>query len=86
MAKPPVETPLRLADADHIRVSGLMWPEARARMANSAWCTRERVGNGQIILLAQDPVFRGYWHGTARVLKNAIVFGPGMGTSQPVPW
>jgi hypothetical protein len=63
-----------------LRMSGLLWPEAAARLANAAYLTRESRGAGQIILFADDPVFRGSTLGTARALMNAIVYGPGAGT------
>jgi Zinc carboxypeptidase len=67
-----------------LRMSGLLWPEAAARIADAAWVTRDRVGNGQVIRFATSPVFRGTTMGTARVLTNAIVFGPGMGADHPI--
>ncbi len=86
MSKYPVRTPVRLADAHDLRLAGLLWPEARRRWSNSAYVTVERVGFGQVILFASDPFFRGYFESTGRLLLNAVVFGPGLGTSQPVPW
>ena len=55
-------------------------------MARTAYATVERLGNGQVILFAQEPFYRGYWEGTGRLLLNAVILGPGMGTSQPLPW
>ena len=63
-----------------LRMSGLVWPEAAQRIANSAYVTREGLGDGQIILFAETPIFRGATLGSARLLLNAIVYGPGMGT------
>ncbi|MBF7072745.1 peptidase [Glaciecola sp. MH2013] len=63
-----------------VRMSGLLWPEAAQRIANSAYLTRERMGNGQVIMFSGEPVFRGATLGTNRLLLNAIVYGPGMGT------
>jgi hypothetical protein len=63
-----------------------MWPEARERIADSAYCTVERMGSGQVILFASSPVFRDWFRGTARLLANAIVYGPGAGASQPTQW
>jgi hypothetical protein len=83
VSKPPVQAPVRLADAQRLRLSGLLWPEAGARLENSAYLTTERVGHGQVILFAQEPNFRGYWHGTRRLLVNAVLLGPGCGASQP---
>ena len=86
MSRHPVATPARFDDADQLRLSGLLWPEARQRWAGTAYATVERRGNGQVILFAADPFFRGYFEGSGRLLSNAILLGPGMGTSQPVPW
>jgi hypothetical protein len=86
LSKHPVSTPARLMDEQRVRLSGLMWPEARERWAGSAYATVERVGAGQIILFATDPFFRAYFEGSGRLLLNAILLGPGLGTSQPVPW
>ena len=67
----------------HLRMSGLLWPEAAVRIANSAFVTREGRGNGQVILFGVSPTFRGATHGAARILMNALIFGPGFGASQP---
>jgi Zinc carboxypeptidase len=72
----------RVAPKGHemvLRMSGLLWPEAADRVANSAWVTREGVGRGQIILFASNPTTRAATLGTQRVLSNAIVLGPGLG-------
>ncbi len=63
----------------YLRMSGLIWPEAQQRLANTAYLTQESKGNGQIIMFANKPNFRGATKGTARLLLNAIVFGPGLG-------
>ena len=79
LAKPPVQTAVRLAPAEELRLSGLVWPEARERLSRGAWLTVERVGRGQIILFATQPNFRCFWQSGARMLANAIVLGPGLG-------
>ncbi|MEE8153962.1 MAG: M14 family metallopeptidase, partial [Phycisphaerales bacterium] len=86
MSSHPVATPVRLADSAHLRLSGLLWPEAKQRSADTAYATVERLGNGQVILFATDPFFRGYYEGSGRLLLNAVILGPGMGASQPNPW
>ena len=65
----------------NIRMSGLVWPEASVRIANSAYLTQERYGKGQIILFSGEPSFRGSSLGTNRLWLNAVVYGSGMGTS-----
>ena len=64
----------------NVRMSGLVWPEASARIANSAYLTQERYGKGQIILFAGEPNFRGSSLGTNRLWLNAVVYGSGLGT------
>ncbi|MCK5269645.1 MAG: hypothetical protein KAJ46_02625 [Sedimentisphaerales bacterium] len=86
MSKHPVATPVRLADNEHLRLSGLLWPEAKERLADSAYVTIESVGRGQVILFAFDPTFRTWLAGSERLFINAVLLGPGMGTSLPVPW
>ena len=86
MSRRPVATPVRLATKDRLRLSGLLWPEARARWAGTAYATVERIGHGQVILFADDPFLRGYLEGTGRLLQNAILLGPGVGTRTALPW
>ncbi|MHC4911649.1 MAG: hypothetical protein ACYTE5_01435, partial [Planctomycetota bacterium] len=86
MSKHPVSTVVRLDDKEQLRLSGLLWPEARQRLANTAYATVESVGQGQVILFATDPTFRTWLPGAQRLFFNAVLLGPGMGTSQPVPW
>ncbi|TRX53087.1 M14 family zinc carboxypeptidase [Thalassomonas sp. M1454] len=68
----------------YLRMSGLVWPEASQRISNSAYLTRDKKGNGQVIMFANSPNFRGATKGTARLLLNAIVYGPGLGAYQPI--
>jgi hypothetical protein len=86
VAQDPLEVPARVADAEQMRLAGLLWPEARQRWAKTAYATREGMGKGQVILFSEDPYFRAYFHGTKRLFLNAVLLGPGMGTSQPAPW
>ncbi|MDC3248160.1 M14 family metallopeptidase [Gammaproteobacteria bacterium] len=64
----------------NIRMSGLVWPEASVRIANSAYLTQETYGNGQIILFSGEPNFRGSSLGTNRLWLNAVIYGSGLGT------
>ncbi len=76
--------PVPEGQALHVRAGGLLWPEARERIASAAWVTRESVGRGQVILFAHAPAFRGAQLGAIRVLENAMILGPGMGASAPI--
>lgn len=86
LTKDPVQTAVRFSPPESLRLAGLLWPEARERIADSAYLTRERKGNGQVILFAGVPAFRGYHVGTARLFSNAVIYGPGLGTHQALGW
>jgi hypothetical protein len=77
LSKPPIRTVARLKGADKIRLSGLAWPETRARWANTAYCTRESSGRGQVILFSDHPYIRSYFNGSKRLFVNAVLLGPG---------
>lgn len=86
LAKGTVEVAGRLADRDLVRLSGLLWPEARERWSETVWASREGMGKGQMILFATQPNFRGYFYGGERMLLNALLLGPGFGSRQTVEW
>jgi hypothetical protein len=82
LAKSNVRVAGRFAAPDKIRLSGLLWPEARRRWSETVYATSERRGDGQVVLFAGYPDFRGYFHGSERLLLNAMFLGPGFGTNQ----
>lgn len=86
IARDPVETAGRFAAPEWLYLGGLLWPEAAGRISRTAYLTREGVGRGQVILFSDDPNFRGYSRGTARLFLNAVLLGPGLGTERTVPW
>ena len=86
MSKHPTATVVRLADKDKLRLSGLLWPEAKQRLADTAFATVESMGQGQLILFANDPTYRMWLAAEQRLILNAILLGPGMGASQPLPF
>ncbi|MDW8479717.1 MAG: hypothetical protein RML12_07690 [Xanthomonadales bacterium] len=45
---------------------------------------REPLGQGQVILFAGTPAFRGAALAMQRVFGNAVVLGPGLGASAPI--
>lgn len=86
MSMYPAETPVRLVNEDELRLSGLLWSEARQRLANSSFATVERNGRGQVILFAYNPTHRGLYPAMERLFLKAVCLGPGMATTQSVPW
>lgn len=67
-----------------VRMGGLLWPQAANRLAHGAYVTQESRGAGQVILFASPPNFRASTLGTARILMNALVYGPGLGAPPPI--
>lgn len=57
------------------KLSGFITPENEKKIGLTAYAIRERQGRGFVILFADNPVFRGFWDGTDRLLLNAIYFG-----------
>ncbi len=86
IAAPPVAVAAGFATQDKLHLGGLLWPEAAARLAETAYATREAVGRGQVILFADHPGYRRWVVESERLLKNAILLGPGMGTGWSSPW
>ena len=86
VAEPPVEVVARFADVDALHLGGLLWPEAAGRLARTAYCTREELGRGQVILFLDEPGFRAWTLDTRRLLVHALLYGPGLGTRWSSPW
>lgn len=57
-------------------ISGYVSDRNRRRLASSAAVWVEPAGRGRFILIADDPVFRGYVRSSERFLSNAILLGP----------
>lgn len=68
------ENPIRYGKED-LKLSGLVPKAMEAKLQQTAYAFRERLGQGAVILMAGDPVFRGQTPFTRRVLFNAIFFG-----------
>jgi len=60
------------------RVSGFVWPETEKRLAGSPYLIAESLGRGQVILFADDPVFRNSWPRLTRLFLNAVFFAPSL--------
>jgi len=66
----------RYAEADALRLSGFIWPESAERLPGAVFAYEERIGDGRVILMAEDPNFRAYWRGANRLFLNAVVLSP----------
>ena len=86
IARSPAQVVASFPGVDTIQRGGLLWPEAAARLARTAYSVRERLGRGQVILFLDHPVFRGWTLGTRRLFLNALLYGSGLGAEAPAPW
>lgn len=60
---------------DEPLLAGYASDENVAKIANSASVLVVPKGSGRIIVINDNPAFRGFWYGTRRVLLNALFFG-----------
>lgn len=59
-------------------LAGFVWPGNTERLlSGSTWASVENVGRGTVVLFANNPLFRAFWRGTAGLVANAILIGPG---------
>lgn len=72
------EAVVRYAPAARLRLSGYLWPEVPARLAESVYLWTERVGRGRVIGFAGDPNFRDHFRGLLPLFANAVFIGPSM--------
>jgi hypothetical protein len=60
-----------------LTLAGFTWPDNTEKyLRNAVWATVENSGSGRVIVFADNPVYRGFWRGTAKLLTNAILLGP----------
>lgn len=67
-------TVAKLVDEDP-HLSGYISAENRTRLAGSPSVLADGLGQGTVVLLVDNPNFRGYWRGTNRLFLNAVFFG-----------
>ncbi|HEX9724158.1 MAG TPA: M14 family zinc carboxypeptidase [Vicinamibacteria bacterium] len=69
--------PFSLAEsARDLLLAGFAYPDSLERLADTPYVVEERLGSGRIVLFLDDPNFRVYWHGLARVFLNSILLSP----------
>jgi hypothetical protein len=57
-------------------IAGYVSSRNRQRLAGSAAVWVQNVRAGRIVVLADNPVFRGYTRSSERFLSNAVLLGP----------
>jgi hypothetical protein len=66
-------------EGENLRLSGYIWPGNTERLIRDTTALiDEPVGDGRIVLFADEPGYRQIWHGTTRMFINAILYGPGL--------
>lgn len=75
-SKSPYATPLVYA-SDPL-LAGYATEEEVARLEGKAAAVVEPLGRGRVVAMVDNPVFRGYWFGSMRLVGNAIFFGSAM--------
>jgi hypothetical protein len=69
----PYSTVARLTEDPHL--SGYISAPNLERLRGSPSLIADRLGRGAVILMIDNPNFRGYWLGTNRLFLNALFFG-----------
>ena len=62
-------------DEDDPILSGYASQQNRDRLEGAGVVHAERTGSGSVILFADNPVYRAYYRGSARLVTNALFFG-----------
>jgi hypothetical protein len=61
-----------------LTLAGFTWPgNTEKLLRGSVWTAVENVGRGHVILFADNPLFRAFWRGPAKLVTNAALFGTG---------
>ena len=62
---------------DSLTLAGFTWPDNTDRLLKgTVWAVVETQGDGRVVLFAEDPLYRAFWRGTARLVSNAMLIGP----------
>jgi hypothetical protein len=61
-----------------LTLAGFTWPNNTEKLLRgSVWAAVENVGQGRVVLFAENPLFRGFWRGPAKLVTNAMLLGTG---------
>jgi hypothetical protein len=63
-------------EASHLM--GHKWEDTEEILDDKLYLADIPVGEGHVILYADDPTFRGFWRGLDRLVLSAILFAPAM--------
>ncbi len=66
----------RYAAGERLRIGGFLWPTTPKRISGTPYLVEEQVGQGKLILFADDPNFRLMLRGLNRLFLNSVLFAP----------
>ncbi|WP_016955169.1 M14 family zinc carboxypeptidase [Catenovulum agarivorans] len=73
-----LESNTAFADVAHYSdkplIAGYASPENISHIRNSVAVTSHKYGQGRVIAFSDNPIFRGYWLETAKILTNSLFF------------
>ncbi|MCH2180577.1 MAG: hypothetical protein MK108_01100 [Mariniblastus sp.] len=62
-------------DTEKPHLAGYCSEENLGKLKSTAAAVVYPIGQGRVVVIADNPNFRAFWHGTSRVFLNAIYFG-----------
>ncbi|MCS6818157.1 MAG: M14 family zinc carboxypeptidase [Blastocatellia bacterium] len=66
-------------EGKELHLSGFIWPNNTVELlSGTAYLIHEPTGRGHVILYAQDPNFRLFWHSLTRLFLNSVLFAPSL--------
>jgi hypothetical protein len=57
--------------------AGFIWPDTERLLRGTSLVIHEPMGRGNVVLFANEPMFRGCWRSMDKLVLNAILLGTG---------
>lgn len=61
---------------DNPKISGFVFEDNKENFSGNAYLMHETMGRGDVVLFADQPVFRLYWRGLERLFVNSVLLTP----------
>ncbi len=61
---------------EDLRISGFMWPDTEKLLAGKIYLGAESLGQGNLIMFAEDPSYRAAFPGLNKLFFNCVTLGP----------
>ena len=71
--------------AEEPLIAGYTAPAVEERLAGTPALLATRLGRGAVVRFADDPAFRTHWHGTEKLVANALFFAALVDRTAPPP-